>query len=61
MWFHTLLCLAPIAGIAAVWIFQVPVSNVLLIALVLVCPLRHLQMTGHGSHAEHDVADDAAG
>jgi len=58
-WLHVLLCLAPLAGIAAVWLFQVPVSSVLLIALVLVCPLSHLFMMGHGGHARHNVADDA--
>ncbi len=59
-WLHVLICLAPVVAIAAIWLFQVPLSDVLLITLVLVCPLSHLLMMRHGSHTHQGAADDAA-
>ena len=39
-----LCCLVPLAGIAAILLFRVPVSSVLYFGLVLLCPLMHLFM-----------------
>lgn len=36
-------------ALAAIYIFNVPVNNILFFALVLACPLMHVFM-GHGSH-----------
>lgn len=45
---HTLVmlvcCLIPLAAFAAMFVFNVPADNVLLFALVLLCPLSHLLM-----------------
>lgn len=44
-------CLLPLA---AIFIFQVQVSTVLLLGLVLLCPAMHLLlMRGHMSHGAH--------
>ncbi len=56
---HTLImvlcCLIPVAGLAAVSIFNVPLSNVLIVGMVLLCPLSHLLMMGdHNAPHAHD-------
>ena len=45
-------CLLPLAALAAIFIFQVEVSTLLLFGLFLLCPAMHLLMMrdhmGHG-------------
>ena len=55
MWLMLACCLAPIAAIIAVGAFGVPISTLLLAAIVLMCPLMMMFMMGghgHGSAAQ---------
>ena len=61
-----LCCLVPLLAVGAVWLFHVPVSRVLLVGLVLLCPLSHLLMMrgmmGHShSQPEQKAAERASG
>jgi uncharacterized membrane protein len=46
-------CLIPITTLAAVFLFNVPLSSVLLYVLFLICPLAHLLMMKFMTHDEH--------
>ena len=49
-WLFILACLAPLAALAAVFIFNLSVSSTLLLLLVLACPLSHFFLMGYGGH-----------
>ncbi len=43
-------CLAPLATVAAVLVFNVPLNTVLLVGLLALCPWMHLFMMRGGGH-----------
>jgi uncharacterized membrane protein len=53
-----LCCLIPVIGLVAVYFFKVPLNNVLLYGMILLCPLSHLLMMkfmghDHSSSEQH--------
>jgi hypothetical protein len=57
-WLHWLACLAPMAAVAVIFLFNIPVSSVVLIGLMMACMASHLFMMRHAghSHASHNHA-----
>jgi hypothetical protein len=53
LWLMVLGCLAPIATLGAIFLFNISISTTLLAGLILLCPLLHLWMMRGGGHA-HD-------
>lgn len=51
-------CLVPIIGLAAVYLLRLPVSTVLVGAMLLVCPLSHLLMMRFMGH-EHSTSESS--
>lgn len=49
-----LCCLIPVAALAAIFLFKVPVSSVLFLGLILLCPISHLLMMKYMGHGDSD-------
>jgi ABC-type transport system involved in cytochrome bd biosynthesis fused ATPase/permease subunit len=54
MWLMVACCLIPLAGLAAVYLFKVQVSTVLLVGMLLFCPLSHFLMMGFMGHHQKE-------
>lgn len=47
-------CIVPIVALAAIFLFQIQISIVLLLGLLLLCPAIHVwMMRGHKGHSAH--------
>ena len=50
MWMMILCCLIPVAGLVAVYFFQIPLSKVVFFGMMLLCPISHLLMMKFMGH-----------
>ena len=59
MFIMILCCLIPIVGLAAVYLFKIPLSSVLLYGLILLCPFSHVLMMKYMGH-DHSSSENEA-
>ena len=59
MFLMLLCCLIPVIGLTAVYFFKVPLNNVLLYGMLLLCPLSHILMMQFMGHDHSSTEQDS--
>ncbi len=59
MFLMLLCCLIPVIGLTAVYFFKVPLNNVLLYGMLLLCPLLHILMMKFMGHDHSSTEQDS--
>ena len=56
-------CLIPLVALAAIFVFKIPVTSVIYVGILLLCPALHLLMMRNmlGSHADQGAGADHTG
>lgn len=57
VWLMVLGCLAPLAVLTAIYLFDVPLNGILIGALILLCPLSHLFMMRFMGHSHNTMSE----